>query len=435
VKFNKYQEAFLPKMPAHWSGGSQPPRSTFKFSPLEGYVRLIQIRDYKSSKHATYIPANSTNKFCDVDDVMIGRYGPPNFQILRGLKGAYNVALIKAIPNEELEKDYLFYYLKQQHLFEFIDVRAQRSAGQDGIEMDELRAYPFPLPPIEERRTIVAILSSFDRSIEFMTALITAKQRCRKAYEQQLLTGIVRYKEFVTSSDTQSSHALSTPFDWSVVPIEEFANEVSMKAVNNQPRAILSCTKYDGLVDSLEYFGRRVYSDDTSNYKLVKRGQFAYATNHIEEGSIGFLKHRDEGLVSPMYTVFEVSGDVIPEYLFSLFKSDRYLHLFRAMTNGSVNRRGGLRWSDFKTIKVALPSKAEQLRIVELLKLIDHEIVLLKKLKQTTEKQKRGIMERLLTGEVTIPSDFVERLNAEVEQDEQKNIKAEASAKSNGRKQ
>jgi len=164
----------------------------------------------------------------------------------------------------------------------------------------------------------------------------------------------------------------------------------------------------------------------------VKRGQFAYATNHIEEGSIGLLTHRDEGLVSPMYTVFETNDEVVAEFLFPLFKSDRYLHQFRAMTNGSVNRRGGLRWNDFKTIKVALPSKAEQRRIVELLELLDKEITLLKRLKAATEMQKRGVMERLLTDEVTIPDHVVERLNAEAEAEERK--RAKATAKANGSK-
>jgi type I restriction enzyme S subunit len=41
---------------------------------------------------------------------MIARYGPPVFQILRGMSGAYNVALMKAIPNEKLVlKDYWYY--------------------------------------------------------------------------------------------------------------------------------------------------------------------------------------------------------------------------------------------------------------------------------------------------------------------------------------
>ena len=94
-----------------FSGGSQPPRSTFIFGPGEQYVRLIQIRDYKSDKFATYIPAHLAKKFCTEEDVMIGRYGPAIFQILRGIKGAYNVALIKATPTCQLDKEYMYYFL------------------------------------------------------------------------------------------------------------------------------------------------------------------------------------------------------------------------------------------------------------------------------------------------------------------------------------
>ena len=85
-------------------GGSQPAKSEFINEPREGYVRLIQTRDYKTDAFPTYIPEKSTRKFCDEDDVMIGRYGPPIFQICRGLKGAYNVALLKAKPKKGIEK-------------------------------------------------------------------------------------------------------------------------------------------------------------------------------------------------------------------------------------------------------------------------------------------------------------------------------------------
>ena len=44
-------------------GGSQPPKSTFSNELIEGYVRLIQTRDFKTDKFKTYIPLNSTNKF------------------------------------------------------------------------------------------------------------------------------------------------------------------------------------------------------------------------------------------------------------------------------------------------------------------------------------------------------------------------------------
>ena len=76
-------------------GGSQPTKSEFIFEPREGYIRLIQIRDYKSDKNTTYIPIKKARRFCSQKDIMIGRYGPPLFQILRGLEGAYNVSRSK----------------------------------------------------------------------------------------------------------------------------------------------------------------------------------------------------------------------------------------------------------------------------------------------------------------------------------------------------
>ncbi len=69
----------------NFSGGSQPPRSTFIFNYREGYIRLIQIRDYKTNDFLTYIPESLARKKCSVNDVMIGRYGPPIFQILKGI--------------------------------------------------------------------------------------------------------------------------------------------------------------------------------------------------------------------------------------------------------------------------------------------------------------------------------------------------------------
>lgn len=63
-------------------------------------------RDYKTDAFPTYIPISSTKKFCDEFDIMIGRYGPPIFQICRGLKGAYNVALLKVIPKEGVSRDF-----------------------------------------------------------------------------------------------------------------------------------------------------------------------------------------------------------------------------------------------------------------------------------------------------------------------------------------
>ena len=105
-----------------FTGGSQPPRRDFIYEEKECYVRLIQTRDYRTDKYKTYIKESSSKRYCTADDVMIGRYGPPVFQIFRGLEGSYNVALIKAEPKRKnLTKDYIYYFLSRNDLFLAID--------------------------------------------------------------------------------------------------------------------------------------------------------------------------------------------------------------------------------------------------------------------------------------------------------------------------
>ena len=147
-------------------GGSQPPKSTFIYESKEGYIRLIQVRDYRTDKFKTYIPLEKARKFCTKDDIMIGRYGPPIFGIFKGLEGAYNVALMKAVPNENiLNKEFLYWFLKTDKLIRFVEKSSKRAAGQDGVRKDLLYKYPTPVPPIKEQKQIVEILDKAFESI------------------------------------------------------------------------------------------------------------------------------------------------------------------------------------------------------------------------------------------------------------------------------
>ena len=134
-------------------GGSQPPKSTFEYVAMEDNIRLIQIRDYKTDKFLTYIPKSLARRFCSKDDVMIGRYGPPIFQILRGLEGSYNVALMKAVSEPGIMlNDYLFYLLQDGELLKMLESLSDRTCGQDGINMYELNRYIVGIPPIEDQK-------------------------------------------------------------------------------------------------------------------------------------------------------------------------------------------------------------------------------------------------------------------------------------------
>ena len=102
-------------------------------------------------------------RFCTVDDIMIGRYGPPIFQILQGIEGAFNVALMKATPKIG-NKEFVRYFLKQDCLLHYLEGMSQRTAGQDGIQMDKLKAYPFPMPPLENQEQFAAFVAQVDKS-------------------------------------------------------------------------------------------------------------------------------------------------------------------------------------------------------------------------------------------------------------------------------
>ena len=168
---------------------------------------------------------------------------------------------------------------------------------------------------------------------------------------------------------------------------------------------VYSCTKHQGLVPSLKYFGKQVFSRNLAGYKRLETGDFAYATNHIEEGSIGLLRDGEPpGLVSPMYTVFRPNSRVNPEYLFALLKTESYRRVFERRTSASVDRRGSLRWKEFSRIRVGLPALEEQDRIASTLRLMNAEVHQLDQLHNLIDQQKRALLSRLLDGDHSIPS-------------------------------
>ena len=146
-----------------FQGGSQPDKKYFEYEPTEDNIRLIQIRDYKSDKYITYIPKSLAKRFCTTDDIMIGRYGPPIFQILQGIEGSFNVALMKATPKTG-NREFIRYFLKQDCLLHYLESMSQRTAGQDGIQMDKLKAYPFPMPPMKLQEEFEHLVKQVDKS-------------------------------------------------------------------------------------------------------------------------------------------------------------------------------------------------------------------------------------------------------------------------------
>ena len=175
-----------------FEGGSQPPLFTFIHEPREGYVRLIQNRDYKTDDYITFVPQSSVFRFCDEKDVMIGRYGPPMFVMHRGLKGAYNVALMKAIPIN-IDREWMSYVLQEYTLLRYVESFSKRAAGQDGVNPKILKNYPLPLPPIEEQKSIALYLEKKTKELDDMIRnkehLIIELQEYKRSLIYEYVTG------------------------------------------------------------------------------------------------------------------------------------------------------------------------------------------------------------------------------------------------------
>ncbi|MFH0728029.1 MAG: restriction endonuclease subunit S [Pseudomonadota bacterium] len=225
---------------------------------------------------------------------------------------------------------------------------SKQSTNLASINSTQLKEFPVLLPPLSEQTAITKLLSNWDEAIEKTERLIAAKKKQYLSLSGKLVFGNINSHAY-TSKKTKW---FSVPDHWKIVKIGSIAKEVKATNDSGENIPVLSCTKYDGLVDSLTYFDKQIFSLNTSAYKVVNRGQFAYATNHIEEGSIGYQDLYDKGLVSPMYTVFKTSKEIDDSYLYKVFKSTTYLHIFQVSTSASVDRRGSLRWNEFAKLPI-----------------------------------------------------------------------------------
>ncbi len=142
-----------------YAGGSQPPASEFIFEEKEGYVRFVQIRDYDTDSHITFIPVSPRNKLCEEHDIMIARYGASLGRICSGINGAYNVALAKVFPKQAYYREFLRCYLSSRSFYEGINNKGGRSA-QAGFNQSDIKSFELRLPPKNDLINFEKIASS-----------------------------------------------------------------------------------------------------------------------------------------------------------------------------------------------------------------------------------------------------------------------------------
>jgi len=146
-----------------FQGGTQPPKASWSADFKPGYIRMLQIRDFTQGKdsYIEYVKDSKTLKKCQEKDILIGRYGASIGKILTGLSGAYNVALVKTVPSNKINRQYLYYYLLAKPFQNFIQNAGSRAA-QAGFNKEELGTLFLPLPPLHIQEQIANTLDKAD---------------------------------------------------------------------------------------------------------------------------------------------------------------------------------------------------------------------------------------------------------------------------------
>ena len=166
-----------------FQGGTQPPKDKWIKESKDGYVRMLQIRDFSQSddKFIEYVKDSVQLHKCKKDDIMLSRYGYIG-QAFMGLEGAYNVALVKVIKKNSVNTKYLYYYFKSNVFKHYLLSNVGARATIPGFNKSELKDAKINIKPLDEQIQIVKILercediiNKLNKEIEDFDLLIKAR--------------------------------------------------------------------------------------------------------------------------------------------------------------------------------------------------------------------------------------------------------------------
>ena len=307
-------------------------------------------------------------------------FGP---RFWNGEKVIYHYHIWKVVISSIIDKLFLYDYLE-------MDARKLYNQIQGGtmahITKGDMEQRYIPVPPMAEQRKIAEILGVWDEAIEKQSRLIEKLELRKRALMQQLLTGRTRLPGF--TDDVQYRK------------LKPFITEKSERNTNQIYTNVLSVTNNRGFINQAEQFDREVASDNTANYKLVRKGQFAYNPSRVNVGSLDLLQTYDLGILSPMYIVFETKPTMDSKFLYYQLKSSWFVGHIPMYVQGSV--RDSLSFDGLENMRFWIPSLPEQKAIAEVLTTADNEIATHRKKLDALRLQKRGLMQQLLTGKTRV---------------------------------
>ena len=294
---------------------------------------------------------------------------------------------IRVHASDRLHDQYLHYYLSLP------EVRRIISAESTGTKVkhtspERLYGLDVLLPPLPEQRKIAEILRTWDDALEKLTALRAAKARRLEGIAQQLLAPSRAIGRGVPQSN------------WAPSSFGEVFEERQDKNAGLDSDDVVTVGKY-AIRKQSDHFTRSVASKDLSNYWTISPGDFVYDPMSAYYGAIGRYAGSADGIVSPAYRVIKLSPDVDPEFMVALLRTHhvRFLLETRSSQGNKEGKRRLLQRDEFESIEFKLPPREAQREIAAKLAVFRTDLELTEREIEALTRQKRGLMQKLLTGE------------------------------------
>jgi len=238
-----------------------------------------------------------------------------------------------------------------------------------GENLKHIRVYH---PAIEEQKKITRLLSLIDKRIATQNKIIEDLKKLKSAIIE------IEY----SPKDSYHSH------------IGGAIVQISKRNKDNHLCNVLSVSNRQGFIKQSEQFeDRNVASDDTSNYKIVEKNDFAYNPARINVGSIARLTKFETGIVSPMYICFRTKDCLLPEYLELFFESRNFFYHIQKRLEGSV--RLCLSYEELCNIPIVIPSIEKQKQVDLHLSKLAQKIDLEMKILQFVQQQKTYLLHQM----------------------------------------
>ena len=332
----------------------------------------------------------SSAKMVKKGDLLLALYGANSGDSsVCKIDGAINQAILCIRTKEDnlnfLESLFVIYKDKVIHKY--------LQGGQGNLSAEIIKSLCFMFPPLCEQEKIAEILGTWDLAIEKLTALIEQKKLLKKGLMQRLLTGKQRLPGF------------STP--WKKVKL----GDVFLKSLHKNKEAkdlpVLTNSAAQGIILQEDYFDREIVTkENLCNYYCTENGDFIYnprISKNAPAGPIRINHFREKGCISPLYTVFKIKTGNYPFFYEIYFESNLWIYeAYKVANYGARSDRMNITDDDFFNMKIPYPSLPEQKAIANILSKADEEIDLLTAKLSALKSQKKGLMQKLLTGQIRV---------------------------------